>query len=140
MRRLLPILTLLAASTLGACGEPTTTVSRCVPEGKCEELLHSTKAVFTSVGGDVQAGRALFMEKCVKCHGEGGQGAPGGASLDLANAGWQKGRTDNQIRLTVLRGRGTMMPPFPLDEKQQKDVVAFVRSLKAEAAPVEKGY
>lgn len=132
----------LALLALAACSEPDATVSRCVPEGKCEELLHSNAAVFTSVGGDAAKGRALYEEKCARCHGPDGKGGQGptASSADMTSPAWQQGRTDNQMRLTILRGRGMAMPSFQLKEQELKDVVAHVRSLKITPPPAEKGY
>lgn len=133
-------LLLLFALAAAACGDPEGTVARCVPEGSCDELLHARAAVFSSVGGDAARGKVLFEEKCSRCHGPDGKGARGGATIDMTSAAWHQGRTDNQMRLTILRGRGMMMPAFALEEQQLKDVVAHVRAIKVVPPPPKKGY
>lgn len=146
MRTRTPVHRILRAAAalllIGAagCSDATGTVSHCVPEGQCDEFLNSHNAVFTSVGGDPAHGTEIFVARCARCHGEDGKGARGGSSMDLTSAAWQQGRTDNQIRLTVLRGRGSMMPAFTMEEQDLKDVVSHVRALKIAPPVVDKGY
>ncbi|GMV44313.1 MAG: hypothetical protein AMXMBFR64_60290 [Myxococcales bacterium] len=133
------IISSVLALALASCSDAGGTVSRCVPEGQCQELL-AHQSVFTSVGGDPGRGKEIFDARCSKCHGEDGKGVRGQTTVDLTSAAWQQGHTDNQVRLTILRGRGMMMPAFPLEEQELKDVVSHVRTLKIAPPVVEKGY
>lgn len=132
------LLVLAALSPLAGCDDPTTTVSRCVPEGACEELAErsSPAAVFSAVGGDPEQGRALYREHCAECHGDEGRGAGHDDRGDFTSPAWQAGRTDNQIRLTILNGRGMMMPAFSLGEGELKDLISYLRTMReASASP-----
>jgi mono/diheme cytochrome c family protein len=55
----------------------------------------------------------LFNRYCIRCHGVDGRGVwdiPG--VPDFTNTAWQASRSDAQIALIVLEGRGAVMPPF----------------------------
>jgi len=64
-------------------------------------------------------GARLYAERCSGCHGDDGKGdGPAAAALmprprNLRDAGFWQGRTLEQIRGVVAKGKpGTMMPPF----------------------------
>ncbi len=82
-------------------------------------------------------GQQLFEENCASCHGLSGQGHPamGTSMFHFNDAKWQQMRTDEQIRNTILHGRGSM-PAFQgaLSEQEVNAIVAHVRTL----ATVEK--
>ena len=83
--------------------------------------------------GDAQRGRRLYEQNCVHCHGVYGEGASIGAnewapSLHAASI--------VQLAEAIRIGPG-QMPAFgekQLDEREMKDVVAYVWSLNDEAA------
>jgi hypothetical protein len=55
----------------------------------------------------------LFNRYCIRCHGVDGRGVwdiPG--VPDFTNTTWQASRSDAQISLIILEGRGAVMPPF----------------------------
>jgi hypothetical protein len=55
----------------------------------------------------------LYNRYCIRCHGVDGRGVwdiPG--VPDFSNAGWQACRSDVQLVLAILEGRGAVMPPF----------------------------
>lgn len=61
------------------------------------------------------AAMGIWQAQCATCHGESGRGDGPQASLthpaDLTSPTFQAGRTDDQIRATITRGRN-MMPAF----------------------------
>lgn len=62
-------------------------------------------------------GRALYMNTCARCHGADGAGGlplfDGGPSpRNFRDAKFQLAITDDQIKLTIVNGKGTGMPPF----------------------------
>ena len=82
-------------------------------------------------------GRAVFKDKCARCHGMEGKGGnmPGvGVVPPLRDAAWHERTTDKLIASTIAHGKGAM-PGFmqELDGKELRGVIAFVRSLKAGA-------
>jgi cytochrome c oxidase cbb3-type subunit III len=88
---------------------------------------------------DAAQGRDLFATTCARCHGaDGTGGAPifdGGPSpRNFHDHAFQHDRTDEQIKLTIMNGKGTGMPSFGtlFDEQQLRSLVAHVRSLDPE--------
>lgn len=92
-----------------------------------------------SAGEATAQGRELFTNACSRCHGpEGGGGLPlydGGPSpRNFRDHGFQASHTDEQIKQTIIQGKGTGMPPFgaTFDEAQLRQLVAQVRSFDPE--------
>ena len=56
---------------------------------------------------------------------------------DFTLRAWQEGRSDPQLLISVLDGKGTRMPPFrdKLTRDQARDLVALVRSFGQERRP-----
>jgi cytochrome c oxidase cbb3-type subunit 3 len=83
------------------------------------------------VAADPQAremGQRLFLNSCAQCHGSdagGGRGFP-----NLTDGEWLYGGSPENIKASIVNGRGGVMPAFPqLDSKQIVDVANYVRSL-----------
>jgi len=95
--------------------------------------------------GDLEAGKVVFVNNCVICHGAGGRGdGPGSATLnpkpaDLTDRALMA-KVDEPTRVKALnegvpaldasRSSPPRMPSFRevLSEKQIRDVLAYVRS------------
>jgi mono/diheme cytochrome c family protein len=89
----------------------------------------------------------LFLQNCVQCHGEDGRGSPGRRTLpeipDFTDSAWQRSRTDPELAISILNGKGRNMPPWwgRLSDMQAADLVLHVRSfgparvVKAGTAP-----
>src|SRR5438445_592196 len=62
------------------------------------------------------AGRELFREHCVKCHGADGTGSPARDRLpeipNFTDPAWQARRSEAQLLASILDGKGKEMPPF----------------------------
>ncbi|MDB5213226.1 MAG: putative Sulfite:cytochrome c oxidoreductase, subunit [Myxococcaceae bacterium] len=79
--------------------------------------------------GDIERGKALFVNKCSGCHGSDARGALGVALVDkpfLYRA--------VEFSRTVRRGRGKMIP-IPLSDAEIGDVLAYLRSLRSPPLP-----
>jgi cytochrome c oxidase cbb3-type subunit 3 len=73
-------------------------------------------------------GQRLFLNSCAQCHGSDAGGAKG--FPNLADSDWLYGGSPENIKASIIYGRGGVMPPFPqLDSKQITDVANYVRSL-----------
>ena len=84
------------------------------------------------------AGRAIFKQKCQKCHGPGGLGDgpdadPDATDMDLTNPKRAERNTDGIVFYKVSNGRSSpKMPSFKdeLNEQQIWMVVTYVQSLR----------
>ncbi len=84
------------------------------------------------------AGRAIFVEKCKRCHGPGGLGDgpdadPDATDMDLTNPKRAARNDDGTVFYKVLNGRKRpKMPAFKeeLNEQQIWTVVTYVQSLR----------
>jgi mono/diheme cytochrome c family protein len=85
------------------------------------------------------AGKAVFKQKCQKCHGPGGLGDGPDADpdaapdMDLTNPKRAERNTDGVVFYKVLNGRGRpKMPAFKdeLSEEQIWQVVTYVQTLR----------
>jgi cytochrome c oxidase cbb3-type subunit 3 len=88
---------------------------------------------------DAGQGRDLFATMCARCHGADGSGGlpvfDGGPSpRNFHDHAFQRDRTDEQLALTIMNGKGTGMPSFGtiFDERQLRSLVAHVRTFDSE--------
>jgi mono/diheme cytochrome c family protein/uncharacterized membrane protein len=78
--------------------------------------------------------RALFQNRCVKCHGADGTGNEARNRIpeipDFTNASWQAHRADAQLLAGILNGKGDDMPPWrgKISEEQARGLVAYLRA------------
>ncbi|MDB4938878.1 MAG: exported protein of unknown function [Labilithrix sp.] len=84
---------------------------------------------------DAASGRDLFANTCARCHGMEGAGGPpafaGGPSpRNFRDHAFHGERTDEQLKLTIVNGKGAAMPAFGtmFSEAQLQALVAHVRS------------
>ena len=80
------------------------------------------------IDGDVERGKAVFVEECAVCHGEEGQGELGPA---IGNPGLLALASDAFLKYAIEHGRdGTDMPAFGgiLPARDIDAVTAFLRS------------
>jgi mono/diheme cytochrome c family protein len=74
-----------------------------------------------------------FQRFCAMCHGGAGDGSNARDTLkvipNFTNPTWQDKRTDSQLTVSILDGKGTEMPPFrsKLTRDQARELVAFIR-------------
>ena len=92
----------------------------------------------------VAAGKAIYEEKCVPCHGESGKGdGPVGITLnprpaDLTQHAIPGVHTDGQLFGWITNGfPGSVMPPFrqALSDDDRWNVVNFIRTLAPKSTP-----
>jgi cytochrome c6 len=106
-----------------------------------------TKAISMAVGlgmigvsftgawaADADAGKAVFEKSCVSCHGKDGKGNPAMAKV-LGEKGLNltakevTQQSDEQLLKVIAEGAGKMPAQKSLSKDEQKQVLAYVRSL-----------
>jgi mono/diheme cytochrome c family protein len=87
------------------------------------------------VGRRVRAGAVIFRQWCIACHGPEGTGGPGRAAQltripDFTSRAWQSDRSDPELLVSILDGKGTQMPANRerVTEGQARNLVAYVRA------------
>lgn len=90
----------------------------------------------TKVEGDARAGKVLFDQHCVTCHGPRGRGdgleIAGATVADLSSAATQR-KLNVELLATIHEGRpGKVMPSweYRLSKAQSRDVLAYIRTLR----------
>jgi high-affinity iron transporter len=93
----------------------------------------------TPASAAAEDGRAIYVAKCLACHGAEGHGdGPAARALpkrprDLGTAAFWANTTEAQVRAVITNGLpGTIMRGFPMPATQLDDLVAYVRSLAPE--------
>jgi putative ABC transport system permease protein len=93
--------------------------------------------------GAVAAGKTLYEQHCLECHGEAGAGdGMAGEGMkpppaDLTDALWRYGSTDGEIFTIVRTGSRDGMKAFKdkLKDGEIWDVVTYVRTLAKKPRP-----
>jgi mono/diheme cytochrome c family protein len=85
-------------------------------------------------GGDVAAGKVVYENKCLICHGADGAHATGYAkAMGLDPAHFDSDRvqkkSDGELKKVILEGSGKMKPVKGISEIDIDNVIAYVRSL-----------
>jgi quinol-cytochrome oxidoreductase complex cytochrome b subunit len=76
----------------------------------------------------------LYRQYCLICHGTDGKGSEMKAAMpsipNFTNRSWQEGRSQHQLVLGILDGKGTLMPAFRgrVNEEQAPDLAAYLRA------------
>jgi mono/diheme cytochrome c family protein len=82
---------------------------------------------------------ACYRKNCHRCHGADGKGTEaregGVPTPDFTRRSWQEKRTDDQLLVSILDGKGTDMPAFQdkLSNQEAKALVSHVRKFGPQA-------
>jgi mono/diheme cytochrome c family protein len=82
----------------------------------------------------MQEGRRLFQKSCARCHGRDGKGADARDNFpmipDFSAGPWQQKRSDAQLLVSILDGKGTAMPAFrdKISRDRGRDIVTYIRT------------
>jgi mono/diheme cytochrome c family protein len=82
----------------------------------------------------LQAARRFFERRCSGCHDDDGTGGALRSTVpqmpDFTSRGWQARRSDPQLVVSILEGKGTRMPAFhgKIDEDGAQDLVSLIRT------------
>ena len=82
-------------------------------------------------GVDVAAGKKIFVDNCVACHGEDGKGNIDMGSANLTTKVWQYGSDIKDLTYTIANARNSTMPAWGerLDPVTIKSLAVYVHSL-----------
>jgi mono/diheme cytochrome c family protein len=81
-----------------------------------------------------QDGSRLFQKSCAMCHGRDGKGTLARESLssipDFAVRDWQQKRSNAQLLVSILDGKGAGMPAFrnKIQRERAREIVTYIRT------------
>jgi cytochrome c oxidase cbb3-type subunit 3 len=83
---------------------------------------------------DIEDGGRLYNNTCAACHGANGDRVSG---VDLMHGKFRRAATDDGVAAIIQKGiSGTAMPPHALTDFQAGTIVAYLRSVAADAGSV----
>lgn len=93
--------------------------------------VRSLSGLSTDPGYDAAAGKKIFSDNCVVCHGEGGKGNQQVGAPNLTDQIWLYGSDKDTIVETITNGRAGVMPAWGgrLDPVTMKALAVYVHSL-----------
>ena len=93
--------------------------------------VRSLAGLSTSPGYDAAAGKKIFAENCVSCHGDNGKGNQELGAPDLTDKIWLFGSDEATLVETITNGRAGVMPAWAgrLDPATIKALAVYVHSL-----------
>jgi cytochrome c oxidase cbb3-type subunit 3 len=93
--------------------------------------VRSLSGLSTRQGYDPAAGRKIFAENCVSCHGDAGKGNQEVGAPNLTDKIWLYGSDEATIIETIANGRASVMPAWigRLDPSTIKAMAVYVHSL-----------
>ena len=93
--------------------------------------VRSLSGLPTSAGYDAAAGKKLFADNCVSCHGDNGKGNQELGAPDLTDKIWLYGSDEATVIETISNGRAGVMPAWAgrLDPATVKALAVYVHSL-----------
>lgn len=83
--------------------------------------------------------KAIYDQKCSKCHGADGKGIPSLQPPDFTDAKWQASRTNAQFTASLNNGKGTM-PGFKgaIAPADMKALITMVRGFAPKPGAAKK--
>jgi cytochrome c oxidase cbb3-type subunit 3 len=95
------------------------------------DYVRSLSGLSTPPGYDSAAGKKIFSENCVSCHGEDAKGNQEFGAPNLTDQIWLYGSDEATIIETITNGRAGVMPAWTgrLDPLTIKALTVYVHSL-----------
>lgn len=93
--------------------------------------VRSLSGFSTAAGYNLAAGKMIFAENCVSCHGEDGKGNQEFGAPNLTDQIWLYGSDESTLVETITKGRAGVMPAWSgrLDPVTIKALAVYVHSL-----------
>ena len=85
--------------------------------------------------------KGLYGKFCLQCHGADGRANDMKAIMptipDFTNRDWQQGVSDAQLKVSILEGKGALMPALNdrLNDEQARGLTVMVREFAAPVTP-----
>jgi mono/diheme cytochrome c family protein len=82
----------------------------------------------------IRVGAGIYQQFCLVCHGPTGTGNTVRPAMppipDFTNRAWQKSKSDAELQVSILEGKGTLMPPnnTRVTRDQARNLVAYIRA------------
>lgn len=105
-------------------------IERCVPAGACDEAMF--QGGLSAARGDAQLGATTWARECTKCHASDGVGIAEARHIDMTSPAWQLSLRDGTLVKTIRAGRAPTMPAYNFSDDELRDLLAYIRSLKAD--------
>jgi mono/diheme cytochrome c family protein len=102
----------------------------------CEDRCQAQSKEASST--PAETAKALYQQLCRRCHAADGKGDPATEGVpDFTRKAWQQQKSDAELMVTILEGKGTSMPTFRdrISRAQAKVLASYVRAF----APTEPG-
>jgi cytochrome c oxidase cbb3-type subunit 3 len=94
------------------------------------DYVRSLSGLPAEAGANLEAGKKIFADNCVTCHGADGKGNREVGSANLTDKIWLYGSDKGTVVQTITNGRGGVMPNWGarLDEPTLKSLAVYVWS------------
>jgi quinol-cytochrome oxidoreductase complex cytochrome b subunit/mono/diheme cytochrome c family protein len=105
-----------------------------VPHPKIPVGVEPSTTAPSSSAARTRVATSLFRQYCLTCHSVDGRGSELRASMptlpNFTLRTWQEERTNPQLTVSILEGKGTLMPAFRgrVSDEQAQDLAAYVRA------------
>jgi mono/diheme cytochrome c family protein len=123
-----------AGSPDGRTGQARTTAVRAGAPGLALFLMFAGAGPCL-FGQAARADAAVLQQRCARCHDADGTGRSSRGNLseipDFRSHKWQTSRSDAQLRVSILDGKGSHMPAFrgKISDDEARRLVSTIRSL-----------
>jgi mono/diheme cytochrome c family protein len=112
---------------------------------KAKPVVVQEPTVPDDLGPRLRVGANIFRQFCLVCHGPDGTGSLMRRSMppipDFTTTAFHTQHTDAQIRVSILEGKGTLMPANRgrITEEQARDLVPYIRSFGPASIAIKPG-
>ena len=102
--------------------------------GRSSAASPSASGLAGPMADRLQAAHRFYERRCSSCHDDDGTGGALRQALpqvpDFTSRGWQVRRSDAQLVVSILEGKGSRMPAFhgKISENQAQALVALIRT------------
>ena len=99
-----------------------------------EAIKRPLPAPSGELAAQIRVGAGLYQQFCLVCHGPGGTGNTVRAAMppipDFTNRAWHKPKTNAELVVSILEGKGTLMPAnnTRISRDQARNLVAYIRA------------